>query len=202
MSVRTSHRFAAAVGPVVAAALLLGACGSSDSSDGSVVSIDLGDSASTDYVTIPPATTTTTIVGGGTGNEQEYTVQPGDYAILVADKFGVSLEDLENVNGWASAGDEFPGPGEVILIPAGGTSTSTDAADEPDATGETGTAISDPGSNCQAGTYTIESGDVPLRVANKFDVTIEALNAANVATDGYSSFYIGLEIVVPARDDC
>jgi len=43
---------------------------------------------------------------------------------------------------------------------------------------------------------------VPIKVAEKFDVTVEALNAANAATTGYSAFYVGLEIVIPAKADC
>jgi hypothetical protein len=39
-------------------------------------------------------------------------------------------------------------------------------------------------------------------VANKFDVTVEALRAANSGTDDYSVFYVGLEIVIPAKSDC
>jgi len=60
--------------------------------------------------------------------------------------------------------------------------------------------IPDAGDNCDQGTYTIVAGDVPSKVANKFDVTVEALNAANSGTSGYSSFYVGLEIVIPAKD--
>ena len=32
--------------------------------------------------------------------------------------------------------------------------------------------------------------------------TVEALDAANAGTDGYSSFYPGLVIVIPAKTDC
>lgn len=65
---------------------------------------------------------TTTIiafpVSTDTNEAERYVVQAGDYAILIADKFGVALEDLIEFNGWNS-GAEFPFPGEVILIPSG-----------------------------------------------------------------------------------
>jgi LysM repeat protein len=46
--------------------------------------------------------------------------------------------------------------------------------------------------------YTIQSGDVPFLVARKFGVTLDALNLANVDTPGYSAFFVGLEIIIPA----
>ena len=39
-----------------------------------------------------------------------------------------------------------------------------------------------------------------MKVAEKFDVTVEALDAANANTNGYSSFYPGLKIVIPCVD--
>ena len=37
-------------------------------------------------------------------------------------------------------------------------------------------------------------------MAEKFDVTVEALDAANAGTAGYSGFYPGLKIVIPCVD--
>ena len=55
---------------------------------------------------------------------------------------------------------------------------------------------------CSAGTYTLEAGDYPIGVAEKFDITLDALNAANASTPGYSTFYPSLQIVIPAATDC
>ena len=94
MNVRTTHRLAAVAGPVVVAALVLGACGGDDSSAATRATVTLA-AGETDYQTIAPATTTTTVPGEvAAGAEQEYTVQAGDYGIKVANQFGVSLEDL------------------------------------------------------------------------------------------------------------
>ena len=38
-------------------------------------------------------------------------MQSGDYPLLVANQFGVTLDDLLAVNEWASASNEFPVPG-------------------------------------------------------------------------------------------
>lgn len=59
---------------------------------------------------------------------QSYVVQPGDYGILVADRFGVALDDLIAFNGWSSDSD-FPFPGEEILIPHDGVIVAPPSTD-------------------------------------------------------------------------
>lgn len=46
--------------------------------------------------------------------------------------------------------------------------------------------------------YEIKAGDVPVNVAKLWGITLEALNNANLDTAGYSSFYVGLKIKIPA----
>jgi peptidoglycan hydrolase-like protein with peptidoglycan-binding domain len=51
---------------------------------------------------------------------------------------------------------------------------------------------------CVPGTYTIQATDTTrTRVAEKFDVTVEALDAANANTAGYGAFFPGLDIIIP-----
>lgn len=194
------------------AALVLGACGGDDSSAATRATVTLA-AGETDYQTIAPATTTTTVPGEvAPSAEQEYTVQAGDYGIKVANQFGVSLEDLENVNGWSDAGREFPTPGSVIRIPAGATNAAATPATPTDATGgtevatvtggEAGEAIPDPGSNCEAGSHTVVAGDIPLKLVDLYDVTLEALAAANADNPAYSRFIPGEKIIIPAKDGC
>jgi LysM repeat protein len=205
------RRLGALVGPVLIGAVVLSSCGGETAATQSTIDLS---SASTAFVVRPPATTEPpadtavdpeAIVEG----TQEYTVQSGDYPFLLVERFGITLEDLLGVNEWTSP-NQFPGPGTVILIPPGGKSVAAATTPSPDAPGDTSTAsedtatetIPDAGDNCAPGTYTIVDGDYPGKVASKFDVTVEALNAANVNTSGYSSFYVGLEIVIPAKSDC
>jgi LysM repeat protein len=216
MNVRTTHRLAAVAGPVVVAALVLGACGGDDSGATTRATVTLA-AGETDYQTIAPATTASLAPGEvPAGAEQEYTVQAGDYGIKVANQFGVSLEDLENANGWSDASTEFPGPGTVIKIPAGGTIAAADtpvdtpaAADETGGEevatvtgGEAGEAIPDPGSNCEAGSHTVAAGDIPLKLVEQYDVTLEALEAANANNPAYRRFIPGEKIIIPAKEDC
>ncbi len=210
-------RFGIVSWPVVVGALVLASCGSEAASGATESTINLD---ATNYIVKDPVTTTVAPLpseGDTATGTQTYEVQSGDYAIKVADQFGVPLQDLLNINGWAT-GNEFPFPGTEIIIPPGGTvqaaapdpgAVATDGATTDagtDATTDTATpvgeTIPDSGSNCEPGSYEIVEGDYLGKVAAKFDVTVEALDAANSGTDGYSAFYPGLKIVIPAKSDC
>ena len=200
-------------GPVLVGALFLASCGADDSA-ATQSTIDLS-AASTAFVVRPPATTappTDSVAAGEVvTTEQEYVVQAGDYPLKVTEMFGVSLDDLVAYNEWGSA-NEFPGPGTTIKIPPGGTAPgATEPAESTDTATDNGTdtateapaaTIPDAGDNCGEGTYVIVAGDIPSRVADKFDVTLDALNAANAGTPGYAGFVVGIEIVIPAKADC
>lgn len=213
-----ARRLVAIVGPVLVGAFALASCGADDT--GATQSTINLDSSSTAFVVRPPATTVApndTAAGAVEGvveGTQDYEVQAGDYPYLLVERFGVTLEDLLAVNEWASV-NEFAGPGTIILIPPGGKSvaevaasassdTSTDdtATETETETADPAATIPDAGDNCPPGSYTVADGDYLGKVAGKFDVTVEALNAANASTSGYNSFYPGLVIVIPAKADC
>lgn len=204
------RRLGVLVGPALVGAVVLSSCGGGESG-ATQSTIDLS-AASTAFVVRPPATTEPPVDTLAEGDPdaivegiQEYTVQAGDAPYVLVTRFGVSLEDLLGVNEWTDP-SQFPFPGTVILIPPGAKSVTAAATDSGDTSTDTDAAptdtIPDAGDNCPQGTYTIVEGDYLGKVASKFDVTVEALNAANASTPGYSSFYVGLEIVIPAKSDC
>ena len=207
------RRLGALIGPALIGAVVLSSCGGSESG-ATQSTLDLS-AASTAFVVRPPATTeppTDTLAADDPDaiveGTQEYTVQSGDAPYVLVTRFGVTLEDLLGVNEWTDP-SQFPFPGTVILIPPGGKSvTAVTATSDSGAATATDTeatpaeTIPDAGDNCSQGTYTLVDGDYPGKVASKFDVTVDALNAANVNTSGYSAFYVGLEIAIPAKTDC
>lgn len=46
--------------------------------------------------------------------------------------------------------------------------------------------------------YTVKDGDYPSKVADRFGITLDALQLANADTANYSMFYVGLKIKIPA----
>lgn len=194
---------------VLAVAALLSACG--DSSTAS--STTLLDLKGTDYATMAPTQSTipssTTAPVGGAISEvpQEYTIKDTDTSRQkVADYFGITVEALDQANA-ATPGYSAFYPGLKITIPAGAkvpsavpettTPTGTTPGDTATTSAPTTTVASD-GNGCTTGSYVITADDTSrTAVAQKFDITVDQLDAANANTQGYSSFYPGLKIIIP-----
>jgi LysM repeat protein len=150
-------------------------------------------------VTLPPPTVPgqTTPAGGTTQAAQEYRIRNGDTVSGIARRYGITTDQLVDFNGWDSASHVII-RGDIIKIPP-----FADIPGQSDSTSVETLFIEGP--TCADGTeqetYEIESGDFLGRVANKLDVSVEALNAANETTGGYEIFYPGLEIMVPCPED-
>lgn len=89
-------------------------------------------------MTIPPEVTTTTVVTSRV--EQHYTVVAGDSLSRIADRFGVTMEDLVNYNEWPDGITHVLLPGDLIrippnaVVPAGAAGPSHDPNDPADTT--------------------------------------------------------------------
>jgi LysM repeat protein len=201
-------------------AILISACGDDDDETSNTPVVPIQE---TSYVVKEPATTTTTLPPDLTAEgdispvEQLYTIEAGDAVSSIANKFGITMEELANYNEWPEGISHPIYPGEEIRIPPNSKipsaaveddeetetdSTEADTSTETDST-EADTESTDAppsgsGEDCEEGSYTITADDTTrLKVAEKFDVTVEALDAANANTSGYSGFYPGLQIVIP-----
>lgn len=213
----------------VGVALALAGCGSGSTGSGETIA-SLTPTNFVVEPTVPATTTTTLppVEGDPIAGQTTYTIQAGDLPYTIANKYKVGLNDLITLNGWTLQGQfvtNFPSVGQEIKIPAGatvpgastststpigGVTASTQAGGATESTAPStapGTAttstIAGGGDNCKAGSYTITKDDTTrIKVANKFNVTVEQLDAANASTSGYSAFYPGLKIVIPAKSTC
>ena len=206
---------------VALSAAVLAACGAANGSSPDQTTLDL---TSTNYVTVtqtPTTIATTTLPGGNPGavhpEEGTYVIANGDFPSIIANRYKVKFEDLLAINGWTLVGSgssaqvpEFPAVGTTIKIPPGWTEpgaapeTSTDTGTGTGDTtpNQTTTTIAGGQSTCAPGEYTVVEGDYLGKVAKKLDTTVDALNAANAATPGYSAFFPGLKIKTPPKTDC
>ena len=167
----------------------------------------------TNYVTVTQTPTTlpaTTVLGAPANpgqvhpEEGSYVIATGDYPSTIAKKFKVVFTDLLAINGWTLVGQlvpEFPAPGATIRIPPNWTEPG--AAPTDTTGGGTPTETTTTLSTCAPGEYTVLAEDTSrTKVAKKLDTTVQALDAANVNTAGYSSFYPGLKIKTPPKANC
>jgi LysM repeat protein len=178
-------------------------------------------------VTPAPITVAPDAPGSVLEFESEYTLVDGDLPFTVAYKFKVDFQEFLDINGFTLDDNQFvpewpsPAAGIKVKIPAGATvpgepvpTVPTTAApgtevssptvtDAPTVTEETEPATTTTLSGeCAPGSYVILEGDYPGKVAEKFDVSVGALNSANANTKYYSSFAVGVKIVIPAPSDC
>lgn len=107
-----------------------------------------------------------------------YTVVRGDSLWSIANRFGVTVQQLRDANNLAS---DTLSVGQVLIIP--GISAGDDLED-----GDTNGSV-------PSTTYTVQSGDSLWSIANKFGVTVNELKQANNLTSNLLS--VGQVLVIP-----
>lgn len=174
--------------------------------------------AETSYQLKDPVTTTTTTPvpveaeEGFSANEQTYTVVSGDSVFRIAGLFDIEPDALANYNDWPEGIQHPLQIGDAVRVPpnskipgasTGSTGSSGDSGDTGDSgdSGDTGSteATSAPGTGCQ---HTIVEGDNPTRVAKKYDITVDELQAANATNPVYQTFLLGSQLTIPAGGSC
>ncbi|MBI5284355.1 MAG: LysM peptidoglycan-binding domain-containing protein [Chloroflexi bacterium] len=205
--------------PFVACCLVIGgglaaACGGGSSSG------KAPDSSKIPTATLPATLPEPRIVSSGAvqpGGGSSYTVKEGDTLAGIAGRFGVSLEDLLAAN--PSLDASRLSIGQAVKLPPSeappAAATPTAASTEPPATAAaaTATAVETPteapptstpppaATNTPASlgqTYTVVEGDIPVTIAEKFGITVEALMAANPGVDP-TALYIGQVLIIPPK---
>lgn len=197
MNVRRRASVASAF--ALATALVAGACGTEeDANRRTPVQVQ-----STSYVTLEPETTTTTIApadttippeGAVSDREQLHTIVGGDSVWGIANRYGITPQELAEYNQWADGIDHFLTVGDTVAIPRGAKIPGTGSSD---GGGESAAAPvdTDPPVAC---THTIKPDENPSRVASKYGITFDILQQANRNHDLRNWFPIGEEVNIPA----
>ena len=193
---------------IAGVALLAAACGGDDEAE-PVPDEPVADGTpiptATPYASVPEptivaspttqaaSTTTTTTTDDG---DVEYVVEPGDNLFAIAERFDTTVGAIMERNDIDDAALIFVG--QVLIVPQGYTPPA-DAADTGDAASEddeseTTTTTDDSGRE----TYVVQAGDTAYGIALEFDVTLEALAAANGTTvEELGNLFEGDELVIP-----
>lgn len=194
---------------VVFAVVPLSACGE----DELVARTTLAPIQPSSYVVREPVVTTTTLVEsetepaslinseGRSQVEQEYLIKSGDSVSLIASVYGITGEEIARYNDWPDGVFQAIFPGQTIRIPP--LALVPGAAETPvvneDGT-PTQTTVAVAAEECLEGIYVLVSGDMPVRVAERFGVTLDALNFANRNTSGYGAFIVGTRVRIPCAE--
>ncbi len=167
----------------------------------------------TSFVELPPATTTTTttiavddVEGGRSPVEQTYTVRAGDSISKISSIHDITMEQLVNYNSWSDGLNHFLVVGDPVKIPPGALIPGTGSAGD---SGSGNSGGGDPedsedsedtpsGDGC---THTIVQGENPSRVANKYDITVDELRAANPG-GVMDTFLVGATLTIPPNGNC
>jgi LysM repeat protein len=142
---------------------------------------------STPWATPPPVVYVEGSPGAVGPEGGTYTVQAGDTPYDIAQRFGVSVEELMEVNDITdpaslSVGQKLIIPGqEPGQVPEG---TATPEAEAPTATPSA------------EGVYIVQEGDYPGSIAEQFGISAEELMEANGITDP-TSLIVGQELIIP-----
>lgn len=209
----------------------LAACGGDDGDVTGPTTVTIKPNSYATVPVVAGSTTTVEGASGGTAGEdgrvpgiQEYIVRPGDFLSSIASRLGIDdYNEICEINRWDDCPPSEFYPEMKITIPPGAldvsaieeerdnTEAESDSGDDDETASteeESPTDRASAGSDGQCpdgsdqATYAIEADDTTrVGVAEKLDVTVEQLDAANANTPGYSAFYPGLEILVPCRVD-
>jgi LysM repeat protein len=200
----------ATIGASVLAAVALSACGGDDPATAQTT-IAIRPTA---YVTLPVVTTVrpTSTVAGQSNSDREasgagevYRVRAGDALPLIADRYGITVAELAEFNDWEDGAFHPIFPGQDVLIPTFADEPEGEVTDERPDDG-LGT-MPDPGGGpmCPDGTeretYEIVPGDSISRVAEKNDLSIEELEAANADNPAWQVFAPGQELWLPCEGE-
>jgi LysM repeat protein len=156
------------------------------------------------YVTIEPATTTTTTTiffdpdGTISPVEQRYIVVTGDSLSKIAERYDISVDALINYNGWDDGTNHLLLSGDVILIPPNTLIPGTSSA----GSGDSGSATPDEPDDGTGCTHTISAGENPTKVAGKYGLTYDQLQAANPFMDFTTTFIVGDVLTIPPEGNC
>ena len=134
------------------------------------------------------------IKDGGDGEMIIYKVKSGDYLGRIAGKYRCSVAQIKKWNGLKSNNIRV---GQTLRIYRGGVVSSSSSSSSSASTSSTASSIPAPVQNGEKITYTVKSGDVLGRIAEKHGVGLSELKKWNGLTT--NDIKVGQKLVIYAK---
>jgi LysM repeat protein len=169
-------------------ALVVAACGGGGDGSGGRPSTGKIPTA-TAYAVLPEPT----ILSGGApvtqGGGGTYVVESGDILMTIAEKLGVSVDDLISLNDLTDP--SHLEVGQVLKVPSRGGPTPTPVPGQP-------TRQPTRATSSGTGEYNVQAGDNASDIAARFGITLQELADANHMTiDELRTLFVGQVLTIP-----
>lgn len=130
---------------------------------------------------------------------ETYIVQPGDTLFQIASRYGLSVDDLASANGLN--GSFFVYAGQQLLIPTSSPffESSAYAGYAPNQVIDPRLVSFTPPPSFAAAGYTVQPDDTIYSIANRYDIPVADLQAANGLYGFGASIYPGQELALPEQ---
>jgi len=170
--------------------------------------------------TLPAQLPEPTVLGAAaavSGGATTYVVRDGDSLSVIAERLGVSVQALRDANPDIASTGLIAG--QRIRVPRNGSPASEPPTPAPTEAPPTAAATKAPPTEAPATalaatpteappaetatvpagarTYVVQAGDIPVTIAEKFGITVEALLAANPGIDP-RGLQVGQVLIIPA----
>jgi len=119
-----------------------------------------------------PTTNKTQPITNSSGNKTYYTVKSGENLWMIAQKFGVTVENIQN---WSNLSGDAIKPGDILVVYAKSTNVVTVKPNQPKNIPVT--------PNKNQVTYKVVSGDNLWSIAKKYNVSVESIKKLNNLQD-------------------
>ncbi|UUX34386.1 LysM peptidoglycan-binding domain-containing protein [Fundicoccus culcitae] len=158
--------------------------------------------------TTPPKESTNENNNANNGNNSgtqptanAYTVKAGDTYWALAQRFGVSVASLQQLNGTTSSalrvGQSLKVPSSTVANNANSNSNSNPNSNGANNSHSSNTNQQESSNNVTAGSYVVQAGDTYWALAKRYNTTVAALQSLNNAKN--SNLAIGQSLVVPGQ---
>lgn len=135
-----------------------------------------------------PASTSTPVP---TSTPVIYVIRSGDTLLVVAQQYDVPVEAIMQANNLSNDDLRRLRPGQELVIPVAGSGVAPAITNQSES----------PSPTPIPRTYTVQPGDNPTTIANRFGVSVDALLRVNgLSRDDASRLRVGQTLIIPSDD--